>query len=81
MREVEVPEKNIKNTGGCDSRESGGGGVTSFPVGGDEAKAALSENSRKIINVSASYSFLSALTRDYALLPPELAGAQDILQR
>lgn len=81
MREVEVPEKNIKNTGGRDSRESGEGGVTSFPVVGDESEAALSENSRKIINVSASYSFLSALTRDYALLPPELAEAQDILQR
>ena len=45
LREVEVPEKNIKNTGGRDSRESGGGGVTSFPVGGDEAKAAFNNGS------------------------------------
>lgn len=41
----------------------------------------LSENSRKVINVSASYAFLSSLTKDYPLLPAELAASQESVQR
>lgn len=44
-------------------------------------REALSENGRKVINVSASYAYLSSLTKDYPLLPDELAASQENVQR
>ncbi|MBO6009213.1 MAG: hypothetical protein J6P70_02645, partial [Ruminobacter sp.] len=48
---------------------------------GDDIHASLAENAGKVINVSASYAYLSALTRDCSLLPPELAALQENVQR
>lgn len=48
---------------------------------GEDIHASLAENAGKVINVSASYAYLSALTRDCSLLPPELAALQENVQR
>lgn len=65
------------------SAEKDGPSAVNAPDGisGEDLRAVLAENAGKVINVSASYAYLSALTRDCPLLPPELAALQENVQR